>query len=197
MPQKKNPDIAELARRKAGPLIGNLVGLLTILKGLPFAYNRDLQEDKALGFSSINHLLTLFPAVTGMVASTKFDVEKMRVAAPLGFSLATEIADYLVRKGIPFPEAHEAAGKCVQISEKLGKTLEELSDSDFKSAHPKLDDSVRSVLTLDSAINARSSINGTSPNLVSNQIKSASGDLSRHEKWISDVAKRFSGMMSQ
>ena len=197
MPQKKNPDIAELARGKAGPLIGNLVGLLKTLKGLPFAYNRDLQEDKALAFSSINHLLTLLPAVTGMVASTKFDVEKMRAAAPLGFSLATEIADYLVRKGIPFPEAHEAAGKCVQISEKLGKTLEQLSDADFKSTHPELDDSVRSVLTLDSAINARSSINGTSPNSVLNQIKSASGDLARHEKWISDAAKRFSGMMSQ
>ena len=197
MPQKKNPDIAELARGKAGPLIGNLVGLLTTLKGLPFAYNRDLQEDKALTISSINHLLTLLPAVTGMVASTKFDVEKMRAAAPLGFSLATEIADFLVRKGIPFPEAHEAAGKCVQISEKSGVTLEQLSDSDFKSAHPELDASVRSVISLDSAIDARSSINGTSPNSVLDQIKSATRDLVRHEKWISDAAKRFSGMMSQ
>ncbi|MFM8205260.1 MAG: argininosuccinate lyase [Actinomycetales bacterium] len=197
MPQKKNPDIAELARGKAGPLIGNLVGLLTTLKGLPFAYNRDLQEDKALAFSSIHHLLTLLPAVTGMVATTKFDVEKMRAAAPLGFSLATEIADFLVRKGIPFPEAHDAAGKCVQISEKSGVTLEKLSDSDFKSAHPALDASVRSVLNLDSAIDARSSINGTSPNSVLIQIKSATRDLARHEKWISDAAKRFSGMMSQ
>ena len=197
MPQKKNPDMAELARGKAGRLLGNLTGVLAMLKGLPFAYNRDLQEDKEPLFDSIDTLILVLPAVTGMVASTKFDVEKMRAAAPLGFSLATEIADYLVRKGIPFPEAHEAAGKCVQISEKLGKTLEQLSDSDFKSAHPELDDSVRSVLTLDSAINARSSLNGTSPNSVLNQIKSASGDLARHEKWISDAAKRFSGMMSQ
>ena len=197
MPQKKNPDMAELARGKAGRLVGNLTGVLTMLKGLPFAYNRDLQEDKEPLFDSIDTVLLVLPAVTGMVATTDFDREKMAFAAPLGFSLATEIADYLVRKGIPFPEAHEAAGKCVQISEKLGKTLEQLSDSDFKSAHPELDDSVRSVLTLDSAINARSSLNGTSPNSVLNQIKSASGDLARHEKWISDAAKRFSGMMSQ
>jgi len=197
MPQKKNPDVAELARGKAGPLIGNLIGLLVTLKALPFAYNRDLQEDKALTFSSVDHLLTLLPAVTGMVATTKFNIEKMRSSAPDGFSLATEIADYLVRKGVPFPKAHEAAGKCVKICEKKGIELEELTDADFATAHPLLDSKVRSVLNLDSAVSARSSINGTSEISVTSQIESVERDFIRHEKWISDAAKRFSGMMSQ
>ena len=117
MPQKKNPDMAELARGKSGRLIGNLTGVLAMLKGLPFAYNRDLQEDKEPLFDSIDTVLLVLPAVTGMVATTEFDREKMALAAPLGFSLATEIADYLVRAHIPFSQAHEAAGKCVALCE--------------------------------------------------------------------------------
>jgi len=197
MPQKKNPDVAELARGKAGPLIGNLIGMLVTLKALPFAYNRDLQEDKALTFSSIDHLLTLLPAVTGMVATTKFNTERMRISAPQGFSLATEIADFLVRKGVPFPQAHEAAGKCVQICEKKSISLNELSDEDLAMAHPALDSKVRSVLTLERAVSARSSINGTSETSVAGQIESVTRDFNRHEKWISDATNRFSGMMSQ
>jgi argininosuccinate lyase len=115
MPQKKNPDVAELARGKAGRLIGNLTGVLAMLKGLPFAYNRDLQEDKEPLFDSIDTLRLVLPAVTGMVATTTFDREKMAAAAPQGFSLATEVADFLVRAGVPFAQAHEAAGKCVAI----------------------------------------------------------------------------------
>ena len=171
--------------------------MLVTLKALPFAYNRDLQEDKALTFSSVDHLLTLLPAVTGMVATTKFNIEKMRSSAPAGFSLATEIADFLVRKGVPFPQAHEAAGKCVQICEKKGIELEELTDADFATAHPLLDSKVRSVLNLESAVSARTSINGTSEDSVASQIESVERDFNRHEKWISDAAKRFSGMMSQ
>ena len=110
MPQKKNPDVAELARGKAGRLIGNLTGVLAMLKGLPFAYNRDLQEDKEPLFDSIDTLRLVLPAVTGMVATTTFDREKMAAAAPQGFSLATEVADFLVRAGVPFAQAHEAAG---------------------------------------------------------------------------------------
>ena len=111
MPQKKNPDMAELARGKAGRLVGNLTGVLTMLKGLPFAYNRDLQEDKEPLFDSIDTVLLVLPAVTGMVATTDFDREKMALAAPLGFSLSTEIADYLVRAKVPFAHAHEAVGE--------------------------------------------------------------------------------------
>lgn len=197
MPQKKNPDVAELARGKAGPLIGNLTGLLTTLKGLPFAYNRDLQEDKEVVFSSVESLLLLIPALTGMVATTSFDRERMRKGAPEGFSLATEIADYLVRQGVPFSDAHEAAGKCVKMCEQNSIELEELSDAQLASAHPQLDPGVRAYLNIDSAVSARSSSNGTAPKSVIKQISKAREILAQDREWISNASKSFSGMMSQ
>ena len=136
MPQKKNPDMAELARGKSGRLVGNLMSVLTMLKGLPFAYNRDLQEDKEPLFDSIDTLLLVLPAVTGMVATTDFDREKMALAAPTGFSLATEIADYLAKKKVPFSHAHEAAGKCVAMCEASSRQLHQLTDEEFHSVHP-------------------------------------------------------------
>ena len=196
MPQKKNPDVAELARGKSGPLIGNLTSLLTTIKGMPFAYNRDLQEDKEVVFHSVENLLVLLPALSGMVASTTFDKKKMAKGATEGFSLATEIADYLVRKGIPFSQAHEAAGKCVKIAEKNGKELHELSASDLKSVHPNLDEVVRKFLDAKSAITSRSSANGTAPKSVARQIKALRDSLKRDRSWISNESKRFSGMMS-
>ena len=196
MPQKKNPDVAELARGKSGPLIGNLTSLLTTMKGMPFAYNRDLQEDKEVVFHSVENLLVLLPALSGMVASTTFDKKKMAKSAPEGFSLATEIADYLVRKGIPFSQAHEAAGKCVKIAEKNGKELHELSASDLKSVHPNLDEGVRKFLDAKSAITSRSSANGTAPKSVARQIMALRDSLKRDKSWISNESKRFSGMMS-
>jgi argininosuccinate lyase len=197
MPQKKNPDVAELARGKAGPLIGNLTGLLTTMKGLPFAYNRDLQEDKQLVFSSIDHLLVLLPALTGMVASTEFDSLKMAKSAPEGFSLATEIADYLVRKGVPFAQAHEAAGKCVKSCELGKKDLHQLSESELRGAHPELDGGVKKYLDAKTAVSSRNSANGTSPKSVLRQILAAKTTLRRDRNWISNESKRFSGMMSQ
>jgi argininosuccinate lyase len=130
--------MAELARGKAGRLVGNLTGVLTMLKGLPFAYNRDLQEDKEPLFDSIDTVLLVLPAVTGMVATTDFDRERMALAAPLGFSLATEIADYLVQAKIPFAHAHEAAGKCVALCESSGRQLHQLTDEEFTTIHPSL-----------------------------------------------------------
>ena len=120
MPQKKNPDIAELARGKAGRLIGNLTGLLATLKALPLAYNRDLQEDKEPVFDSVDTLEVLLPAVTGMVATLEFDTARMAELAPQGFSLATDVAEWLVREGVPFRVAHEVAGACVRRCEELG-----------------------------------------------------------------------------
>jgi argininosuccinate lyase len=117
MPQKKNPDMAELARGKSARLIGNLMSVLAMLKGLPFAYNRDLQEDKEPFFDSLDTLFLVIPAVSGMIATTEFDREKMKLSAPTGFSLATEIADFLVTKNVPFGQAHEAAGACVAMCE--------------------------------------------------------------------------------
>ena len=197
MPQKKNPDVAELARGKAGRLIGNLTGVLAMLKGLPFAYNRDLQEDKEPLFDSIDTLRLLLPAVTGMVATTTFDREKMLAAAPQGFSLATEIADFLVRAGIPFAQAHEAAGKCVALCESKGLQLHELSDSDFVGAHPSLSSEVRTSLTVAGAIASRTTIGATGGSALAKQLSEAAAETKAHKVKISTQINNFSEMMSQ
>ena len=195
MPQKKNPDMAELARGKAGRLVGNLTALLTTLKGLPFAYNRDLQEDKEPLFDSIDTVLLVLPAVTGMVATTDFDREKMALAAPLGFSLATEIADYLVRAHVPFAHAHEAAGKCVALCESSGRLLHQLTDAEFAQIHPSLLPDVRDVLTVHGALNSRTTVGGTSPSSFAVQIKKLEAQVAADEKKFSDKQKAFSAMM--
>lgn len=195
MPQKKNPDMAELARGKSGRLIGNLVAVMTMLKGLPFAYNRDLQEDKEPLFDSFDTLLLVLPAVTGMIATTDFDREKMALAAPTGFSLATEIADYLVRKNIPFASAHEAAGKCVALCEGSGRQLHQLTDDEFAEVHPSLDGGVREVLTVSGALSSRITAGGTAPVLVTEQIKVAQFNNDSHAKKIADKQQAFSEMM--
>ena len=196
MPQKKNPDMAELARGKSGRLVGNLMSVLTMLKGLPFAYNRDLQEDKEPLFDSIDTLIMVLPAVTGMIATTDFDREKMALAAPAGFSLATEIADYLAKKNVPFADAHEAAGKCVAKCESSARQLHELTDAEFLQVHPQLDGGVRDVLTVHGAINSRTTSGGTAPVLVAAQIKEALAANSKTEKEIASKHKAFSEMMS-
>jgi argininosuccinate lyase len=195
MPQKKNPDMAELARGKAGRLVGNLTGVLTMLKGLPFAYNRDLQEDKEPLFDSIDTVLLVLPAVTGMVATTDFDREKMALAAPLGFSLATEIADYLVRAKVPFAHAHEAAGKCVALCESSGRQLHQLTDAEFASIHVDLKGDVRDVLTVHGALESRTTFGGTAPSSFTHQIKEASAQTSAYIKEFTDKAHAFSEMM--
>ena len=145
MPQKKNPDIAELARGKAGRLIGNLTGLLATLKALPLAYNRDLQEDKEPVFDSVDTLEVLLPAVTGLVATLTFDTARMAELAPQGFSLATDVAEWLVREGVPFRVAHELAGACVRRCEELGIDLPDLTDEQYAEISPHLTHGVRSV----------------------------------------------------
>jgi argininosuccinate lyase len=196
MPQKKNPDMAELARGKSGRLLGNLVTVLTMLKGLPFAYNRDLQEDKEPLFDSIDTLLLVLPAVTGMIATTDFDREKMALAAPTGFSLATEIADYLAKKNVPFAHAHEAAGKCVAICEETDRQLHQLTDEEFATIHPELDGGVREVLTVHGALNSRTTSGGTAPALVAQQIKDALQVNTKTQQEIASKHKAFSEMMS-
>ena len=197
MPQKKNPDAAEIARGKSGRFIGNLTGLLTTLKGLAFAYNRDLQEDKEPVFDSIENLLLLLPAVTGMIATTTFNREKMKAAAPLGFSLATEIADFLVKEGVPFSQAHQAAGACVKKCEAAGKELHQLSDEEFFAIHPKLTSKVRDVLSASGAIASRTTSNGTAPSSVARQIANLAKETESDKRWITNELQRFSGMMSQ
>jgi argininosuccinate lyase len=196
MPQKKNPDVAELARGKAGRLIGNLTGVLAMLKGLPFAYNRDLQEDKEPLFDSFDTLALVLPAVTGMVATTEFNREKMAAAAPAGYSLATEIADFLVRAHIPFSTAHEVAGKCVARAEAQGKELHELSDSEFFAIHPQLTPEIRTVLTVEGAVTSRTTFGGTAPSALARQLVILKSEVTAFEANFSAKSVAFSGMMS-
>ena len=177
MPQKKNPDVAELARGKAGRLIGDLTGLLATLKGLPLAYDRDLQEDKEPVFDQIDQLDVLLPAVSGMVETMTFHYDRMEELAPQGFSLATDIAEWLVREGVPFRQAHEIAGACVAACEARGIELWELSDDEFAAIDPRLTPSVRSVLSVSGSVTARSAKGGTAPARVREQLEAASSQL--------------------
>jgi argininosuccinate lyase len=169
MPQKKNPDIAELARGKSGRLVGNLTGLLTTLKGLPLAYNRDLQEDKEPLFDSVDTLLAVLPAMAGLIASLTFNYEVMERNATAGFSLATDVADYLVRQGVPFREAHEIVGALVAHCEEHGIELHEASDEALASVSPHLTPEVRSSMTLEASLRTKSGRGGTAPDQVSQQ----------------------------
>ena len=197
MPQKKNADAAELARGKSGRFIGNMTGLLTVMKGLAFAYNRDLQEDKEPVFDSVENLLLLLPAISGMVATTQFNEEKMKAAAPLGFSLATEIADFLVKRSVPFSIAHEAAGACVKVCEEKKIDLHELSDQELLAIHPQLTAEVRETLNVYGAIAARTTSNGTAPASVRKQLSNLKEKIAANSAWVASERKRFSGMMDQ
>lgn len=166
MPQKKNPDVAELARGKAGRLIGDLTGLLATLKGLPLAYNRDLQEDKEPVFDAADTLELLLPAVSGMIATLDFNTERMQELAPLGFALATDVADWLVRQGVPFRDAHELSGAAVKQAESRGVELWDLSDAEYAAISPKLTPELRTVLSTEGSLASRNAQGGTAPSAV-------------------------------
>ncbi|MEN1976764.1 MULTISPECIES: argininosuccinate lyase [unclassified Cellulomonas] len=172
MPQKKNPDVAELARGKAGRLVGDLTGLLTTLKGLPLAYNRDLQEDKEPVFDQVDTLTVLLPAFAGMVATLRFDTQRMASLAPQGFSLATDVAEWLVRQGVPFRVAHEVAGACVRACEQHEPPVElwDLTDEELAAVSPHLTPDVRSVLSVEGSVASRSAHGGTAPVRVAEQL---------------------------
>lgn len=184
MPQKKNPDIAELARGKAGRVIGNLTGLLATLKALPLAYNRDLQEDKEPVFDSVDTLEVLLPAFTGMVATLTFNTARMAELAPQGFSLATDVAEWLVRQGVPFRVAHEVAGECVQRCEELGVELDGLTDEQFAAISPHLTPEVRSVLTVEGSVASRNGRGGTAPDRVREQLTELRDVVADHRAWL-------------
>ena len=170
MPQKKNPDVAELARGKAGRLIGDLTGLLATLKGLPLAYNRDLQEDKEPVFDAIDQLEVLLPAVAGMMATLEFHPDRLAELAPQGFALATDVAEWLVRQGVPFREAHEISGEAVRVCEEQGIELWDLTDEQFAAISTHLTPGVREVLTVAGSLASRSSQGGTAPEAVARQL---------------------------
>ncbi|HLR98873.1 argininosuccinate lyase [Mycolicibacillus parakoreensis] len=186
MPQKKNPDIAELARGKSGRLIGNLTGLLATLKAQPLAYNRDLQEDKEPVFDSVAQLELLLPAMAGLVATLRFDTERMAQLAPAGYTLATDIAEWLVRQGVPFRVAHETAGAAVRAAEQRGVGLEALRDDELAAISPELTPRVREVLTVEGSVASRNARGGTAPERVGEQ-------LDRLRRHVADQRRRLQG----
>lgn len=185
MPQKKNPDVAELARGKSGRLIGNLSGLLATLKAQPLAYNRDLQEDKEPVFDSVEQLELLLPAMAGMLGTLTFHTERLAELAPAGFTLATDIAEWLVRQGVPFRVAHEASGECVRTAEARGVGLEDLTDEELAAANPALTPHVREVLTVEGSIASRDAHGGTAPSRVAEQRERVVAGVQQHREWLS------------
>jgi len=172
MPQKKNPDVAELARAKTGRVYGNLLAILTTIKALPLSYNRDMQEDKEGFFDTVDTLLSTLEVFTGMVATLKVKGEKTRRAAEEGYILATDLADYLVGKGVPFREAHSIVGGLVRYAVEKGKTFKDLSLSEYKSFSPLFEEDVYSV-TVASSLAARNVPGGTAPGQVAQQLDRA------------------------
>ena len=181
MPQKKNPDVAELTRGKSGRLIGDLAGLLATLKGLPLAYNRDLQEDKEPVFDAIDTLDLLLPAVAGMVETMVLNYERMAELAPQGFSLATDIAEWLVRGGVPFRDAHEISGRAVAFCEERSIELWDMNDDELRSIDARLTADVRDVLTVAASVGARRGVGGTAPERVAEQLATARESIGRAE----------------
>jgi len=183
MPQKKNPDVPELTRGKTGRLIGNLTGLLSTLKAQPLAYNRDLQEDKEPIVDSVAQLNLLLPAMTGLVSTLTFHEDRMRELAPRGFTLATDLAEWMVRQGVPFREAHEASGACVRIAEERGVDLVELTDEDLAGVDKRLKPSVREVLTIDGAVASRATKGGTAGVRVAEQRETVRARAAAARTW--------------
>ena len=193
MPQKKNPDIAELTRGKSGRLIGDLTGLLATLKGLPTAYARDLQEDKEAVFDQVDTLEVLLPAFTGMVGTMVFNKERLEAEAPTGFALATDIAEWLVKNGVPFRHAHELSGACVKIAEDRGQELWDLTDDDFVEVFKEFlpadkAPEVREVLSTEGSVSARNGKGGTSPLRVREQIVSAKTAIEQLRAFANSVS---------
>ncbi|OLT51558.1 argininosuccinate lyase [Corynebacterium sp. CNJ-954] len=183
MPQKKNPDVAELMRGKTGRLIGNHTGLLATLKALPLAYNRDLQEDKEPIVDSVAQLRLLLPAMAGLVGTLTFHPERLRELAPAGFTLATDLAEWMVRQGVPFRDAHEASGQCVRIAESRGVDLVSLTDDELAGVHPVLTADVREVLTVDGAVASRSTRGGTAGVRVAEQLSRVADAVADARQW--------------
>jgi argininosuccinate lyase len=166
MPQKKNPDVAELLRGKSGRLYGNLVAVLTVMKGLPLAYNSDMQEDKEAWFDSIDTLQAILEVTPPMLATLDFRVDRMRQAAGEHFATATDLADYLVKKGVPFREAHEVVGRIVRHALDTGATLETVTPAVLRRFSPLFEDDVTAAITVDASLRARAITGGTAPDAV-------------------------------
>jgi argininosuccinate lyase len=183
MPQKRNPDIAEITRGKAARLAGHLAGHLALLKGLPLAYNRDLAEDKFAAMDAVDTLLLTLPAMAGMVATLRFDTERMRRDAAGRFTLATEVADWLALEGVPFAEAHEITGRLVRHCEDKGVDLPDLRPADLAAVDPRLAPELLPLLTLPSAVARRNGAGGTAPERVGQQLADLERALPAWRGW--------------
>ncbi len=183
MPQKKNPDIAELARGKAGRLIGHLTGQLAMLKGLPLTYDRDMQESQEPCFDAVETLLLVLPALTGMTATMQVHAQVLEAAAPKGFALATDVAELLVRHGVAFREAHETVGQLVAWCSANGRELHEVDDQQLAAVSVHLTPDVRSVLDARGAIASRQGQGGTAPVRVAEQLAALRVEVATHRRW--------------
>lgn len=183
MPQKKNPDVAELARGKAGRLIGNATGLLTTLKGLPLAYDRDLQEDKEPVFDAVDTLELVLPAMAGLVATLRVRTERLAATAPVGFALATDLAERLVAGGVPFRDAHEAVGHLVVWCQVHDRELDELTDAELAEVSEHFTPDAREVLSVHGALDNRSAYGGTAPARVREQLAGLRAEVEEHARW--------------
>ncbi len=173
MPQKKNPDVPELVRGKTGRVYGNLISLLTLMKSLPLAYNKDMQEDKEPLFDTIDTVKGSLKIFADMIAEMKVRAENMRVAAARGFSTATDVADYVVRKGLPFRQAHEVVGKTVRYCIENSKDIPELTIDEFKAFSELIEKDIYDYVTLEASVNARRATGGTAREAVEREIARA------------------------
>ncbi|WNQ11618.1 argininosuccinate lyase [Paenibacillus aurantius] len=190
MPQKKNPDVAELVRGKTGRVYGNLMGLLTVLKSLPLAYNKDMQEDKEGMFDTVKTLQGALQLFAPMVATMKVNKERMRQAVNQDFSNATDIADYLVNKGLPFRQAHEVIGKTVLYCIQNGKYLLDLSLEEFRQFSELFGDDIYAVLQPEQVVNARNVYGGTNAGQVQGAIDRAHGELEKTSAWVEEYLQK-------
>jgi len=186
MPQKKNSDIAELARGKSGRLIGGLVTVLTMLKGLPLAYDRDLQEDKEPVFDAVDTLELVLPALAGMISTMTVRVDRLVAAAPVGYTLATEVADWLVRRGVAFRDAHEITGRLVALCAARECALSDVSDVELATVSEHLTPEVREVLSVRGALHARTTPGSTGPGPVADQLATVQDLLDGWRDWAAD-----------
>jgi argininosuccinate lyase len=178
MPQKKNPDVPELVRGKTGRVNGNLIALLTLMKGQPLAYNKDNQEDKEPLFDTVDTLSETLRIYADMLKGVHVDVNAMRSAAMRGYSTATDLADYLTKKGVPFRDSHETVAKAVRTAEKKGCDLSEFTLSELQKFSQLIEKDIFSILTLDGSMKSRNHTGGTAPSQVRKAIKSAKKNLS-------------------
>jgi argininosuccinate lyase len=178
MPQKRNPDAAELVRGHSGRITGAMISLVVTMKGLPLAYSKDMQDDKPPVFEAHDLLVLSLQALAGMVETSTFDLARMRVAAEAGFSTATDLADWLVREaGLPFREAHHVVGRVVKLAEERKVGLAELDLAELREVDPRIDDSALAVLAADASVRSRTSYGGTAPERVLDQIAEAKRTL--------------------